>query len=119
MKKTIGRPQPFGAVVERDRVNFAVQVPAGKTCELLVYRRGEETPRFCFDMPEEEGIGEVRFLALEEIDAAEYEYPCGRKSVCRSLCKGTGRQGKVRSAKRCPTAPDPGADGVGGVRLGG
>ncbi|HJA67369.1 glycogen debranching protein [Lachnoclostridium sp. An169] len=74
MKKTIGRPQPFGAVVERDRVNFAVQVPAGKTCELLVYRRGEETPRFCFDMPEEEGIGEVRFLALEEIDAAEYEY---------------------------------------------
>ena len=74
MKKEKGHPQPFGAVVERDRVNFAVQVPAGKACELLVYKRGKETPEHCFEMPEEEGIGEVRFLALAGIDAAKYEY---------------------------------------------
>ena len=74
MKKITGRPQPFGAVVDRDRVNFSVQVPAGKACELLLYRTGEDRPAACFEMPEEEGIGEVRFLAIEGIDAEKYEY---------------------------------------------
>ena len=35
MKKIQGRPQPFGAYVENGKVNFAVQVPAGKKCEVL------------------------------------------------------------------------------------
>ena len=74
MKKTSGRPQPFGTVVEGRRVNFAVQVPRGKKCELLLYREGNKRPEHIFDMPEEEGIGEVRFLAVEDIDAGRYEY---------------------------------------------
>ena len=74
MKKEKGRPQPFGAVVDGKRVNFAVQVPAGEPCALLLYRKGRETPEHCFDMPEEEGVGEVRFLAVGEIDAEKYEY---------------------------------------------
>ena len=46
----------------------------GKTCELLLYREGNTKPEVCFDMPEEEGIGEVRFLSVEEIDPEKYEY---------------------------------------------
>ena len=74
MKKTSGKPQPFGTVVEGRKVNFAVQVPAGKKCELLLYREGRKRPECIFDMPEEDGIGEVRFLAVEDIDAGKYEY---------------------------------------------
>ena len=74
MKKTTGRPQPFGAAVEGNRVNFAVQVPEGKSCALLLYKRGKKRPEATFDMPREEGIGEVRFLAVEELEAEQYEY---------------------------------------------
>lgn len=74
MKKTSGKPQPFGTVVEGTKVNFAVQVPAGKKCELLLYREGRKRPECIFDMPEKDGIGEVRFLAVEDIDAGKYEY---------------------------------------------
>ena len=55
-------------------MNFAVQVPEGKTCELLLYKKGKEEPEHIFEMPGEEGIGEVRFLMIEDIDAKDYEY---------------------------------------------
>ncbi|MEE0781599.1 MAG: glycogen debranching protein, partial [Sellimonas sp.] len=74
MKKITGKPQPFGTVVEGTTVNFSLQVPAGKKCELLLYRVGRKKPECTFDMPEEDGIGEVRFLAVEGIDAEKYEY---------------------------------------------
>ena len=74
MKKTTGRPQPFGAAVEHDRINFSVQVPGGKECALLLYRKGKTRPEARFEMPEEEGVGEVRFLAVQDIDAGKYEY---------------------------------------------
>ena len=74
MKKITGKPQPFGTVVEGTKANFSLQVPAGKTCELLLYRAGRKHPEYTFDMPEDEGIGEVRFLAVEGLDAAKYEY---------------------------------------------
>lgn len=74
MRKIKGSPQPFGASVEKNKVNFAVQAPAGKKCELLLYRKGEESPQCSFEMPEEEGIGEVRFLAVEGLDGSDYEY---------------------------------------------
>ena len=74
MKKITGRPQPFGTVVEGTKVNFALRVPAGKECELLLYREGKTRPECTFDMPEDEGIGEVRFLAVDGIDAGQYEY---------------------------------------------
>ena len=83
MKKAKGSPQPFGAVVRGNRVNFAVQVPQGKSCELLLYRAGRTSPEQCFEMPEEEGIGEVRFLAVEDIDADKYEY---NYRIGRKIC---------------------------------
>ena len=44
MNRTTGRPQPFGAAVEQDRINFSVQVPKGKSCALLLYRKGKAQP---------------------------------------------------------------------------
>lgn len=72
MKKTEGKPLPFGATIQKDKVNFAVPVPEGKEAALLLYRVGEETP--CMSWPLEDSVGEVRCLALEGCDPAEYEY---------------------------------------------
>lgn len=74
MTKKEGRPTPLGAEVKREQVNFAVEAPQGKTCELLLYRKGEPEPAFCFDMPYREETGDVRFLALADFPAQEYEY---------------------------------------------
>ena len=64
MKKVQGHPFPLGVTVEEDRVNFSVSVPAGKECILSVYKAGEEIA-YTFDMKQKEGMGEIRFLALE------------------------------------------------------
>lgn len=74
MKKVEGYPQPLGTVRKDGGINFAVSVPAGKDCELLLYRAGRKIPEKVYPMPEEEGLGEVRFLAVEGIDAHRYEY---------------------------------------------
>ena len=74
MTRREGRPLPLGADVRKDGVNFAVEAPRGKTCELLLYRRGEKEPAACFDMPACRETGDVRFLALADLPAQEYEY---------------------------------------------
>ena len=65
---------PLGAEVRENKVNFAVEAPQEKTCELLLYKKGEKEPALCFDMPRREETGAVRFLALEDFPAQEYEY---------------------------------------------
>ena len=50
-----GRPQPFGVEIRKDHINFAVQVPTGKKCELLLYKKGSMNPKYSFEMPEEKG----------------------------------------------------------------
>ncbi len=74
MKKIKGNPRPLGVTVEDCKINFAVSVPRGKTCELLLYRADQLLPAYIFNMPEEEAVGEVRFLALKKTDAEGYEY---------------------------------------------
>ena len=74
MTRREGRPLPLGADVRKDGVNFAVEAPRGKTCELLLYRKGEKEPAACFDMPACRETGDVRFLALADLPAQEYEY---------------------------------------------
>ena len=73
MKKTKGCPQPLGAVRMGERTNFAVAVPAGKSCELLLYRTGAVKPEAVFEMPEEENWGSP-FLAVEGMTGENYEY---------------------------------------------
>ena len=74
MKKTEGYPQPFGASRRGRSVNLAVCVPKDVSCELLLYKKGESEPDQVIEMPAEEGIGEVRFLALEDLEETQYEY---------------------------------------------
>lgn len=74
MKKVEGYPQPLGVTTKEDKVNFAVSVPAGKKCELLLYRTGKTEPACVYEMPEEEGLGEIRFLAVEGLNGRKYEY---------------------------------------------
>lgn len=83
MKKTAGKPQPFGAVIEGNHINFSVHVPKGTKCSLLLYKQGKKAPEHIIDMPEEEGVGEVRFLGIEGIDPQmfEYNYQIGDK-IC-------------------------------------
>lgn len=74
MKKVQGKPLPLGVTIETDRVNFAVAVSMGKSCELLLYRRGVPDVQMTFPMPKEEALGEVRFLALTGIEPELLEY---------------------------------------------
>ena len=53
-------------------MNFSVAVPQEKECQLLLYHAGEKKPCMSFGM--KKSIGEVRYIALEDIDPSEYEY---------------------------------------------
>lgn len=72
LKQIQGKAEPIGVSIERNRVNFAVVVPPGKLCELLLFKK-EET-EIAFRYPMEGALGEVRFLALEGEQIEEYEY---------------------------------------------
>ena len=74
MKKVRGLPAPLGVSRIGETTNYALAVPTGKTCELLLYRVGEADPFFRAELPEEEAVGEVRFLALDHACPWEYEY---------------------------------------------
>lgn len=74
MERVQGSPQPLGVAIENKRVNFAVSVPKGKTCELLLYKAGAEKEALVFPMTCDEAVGEVRFLALAGIEPTQYEY---------------------------------------------
>ena len=74
MRREQGKPLPLGVSVEKDSINFAVEVPKGKSCKLLLYKKGEREPSVTMEMTEENSVGSVRFLALSEFPYSEYEY---------------------------------------------
>ncbi len=74
MKKVRGLPAPLGVSRIGETTNYALAVPSGKNCELLLYKAGEAEPFFRAELPEEEAVGEVRFLALDHACPWEYEY---------------------------------------------
>ena len=72
MRQVQGKPLPLGVTAEKERVNFAVAAEEGKECKLLLYPSGSRKPCESYSMAET--VGEVRYLAFEEMDTAEYEY---------------------------------------------
>lgn len=72
MRERAGRPLPLGVTIEGNVVNFSTAVPKGKECQLLLYCAGESEPCMTYVMKQE--IGEVRYLALEDITPSDYEY---------------------------------------------
>lgn len=76
MKRKIveGSPYPLGVTIVNGRINFSVEVPKKKSCELILYKAGSCVPEIVIDMPEEKAFGSVRYLALEEMEPELYEY---------------------------------------------
>ncbi|MEE1085874.1 MAG: alpha-amylase family glycosyl hydrolase [Schaedlerella sp.] len=74
MRQAAGMPLPLGTEKKNDGINFAVAVPAGRSCELLLYRRRKEEAVKVFVLPEEDAIGEIRCLMLEGMKQDSYEY---------------------------------------------
>ena len=72
MKEVQGYPLPLGVKIYNDKINFSIAAPAGKACRLLIYRSGRKHPCQQFEM--RQTVGEVRCLALEDIDPEKYEY---------------------------------------------
>ena len=74
MKRIEGKPLPVGVTIGKDSVNFSIAVPEKKTCQLLLYKAGEITPTYTFELKEEDAFGEMRFIALEGLETKKYEY---------------------------------------------
>ena len=55
-------------------MNFAAAIPQGKACELLLYQKEGDVPVFACELKEETAAGEVRCLALEDMEGESYEY---------------------------------------------
>ena len=69
-----GAPYPLGIKILEDGVNFAVSVPEGKECRLLLYKKGTTVPEHSVLMSEENAEGQVRFLKMKELCPKKYEY---------------------------------------------
>lgn len=95
MKKLKGYPLPLGVSVKNDIVNFSVAVERGKTSNLCIYKVGNDTPEYTLELPENEAIGEVRFLALDktEVEGMEYNYEIDGEFVLDPYVKSVAQQG--------------------------
>ncbi len=74
MRMVKGAPYPLGVTIIDDKINFSVAVPKGKTCALILYKKGYQVPHKMIEMPEEYAMGRVRFLAFEDMNPDQYEY---------------------------------------------
>lgn len=74
MKQTQGTPLPLGVTGTEKGMNFAVAVPRGKACELLLYQKEGDVPVFSCQLAEDTAAGEVRCVQVEEIGEGGYEY---------------------------------------------
>lgn len=74
MERVQGFPLPLGVNEIEGRTNFAAAVPEGADCRLLLYKAGETVPEITYEMPEDQAVGMVRFLSLDQWCPKEYEY---------------------------------------------
>lgn len=98
MRMIGGRPLPLGVSEERGEWNFSVAVKADEKCELLLYRAGEEIPVKQIELPKENAMGEIRFLAVQDLeeDICEYVYSIGGKFVTDPYAKAlSGERAKI------------------------
>ncbi len=98
MEKRTGYPLPFGISVREQVVNFSVAVESGKACNLYIYEQGSERPTFVVELPEEEAIGEVRFVGLlySEVKGMEYNYQVDGEFVLDPYVKAIVPNAPVR-----------------------
>lgn len=63
-----------GAMPLQNGVNFTVHTSQGTSCELLLFRKGEEEPFAVLPFPEEYKIGDVYSMIVFNLDIEEFEY---------------------------------------------
>lgn len=76
MRGIKGYPLPLGISERNGIVNFSIEVADDKTCNLCIYKKGEELPEMKIELRPEEAVGEVRFTALPltKVKGREYNY---------------------------------------------
>ena len=74
MKTSTGTPLPLGVTCSAEAVNFSIAVPQGKSCTLQLYKTGEKEATHSISLTEQHGIGDVRFIMVEELEAEIEEY---------------------------------------------
>ncbi len=74
MKWVQGKPLPLGVSVTGERTNFAISVPSGSSCELLLYKPDRNEPFLTCEFKEDAAVGEVRCMAIDGLGKENYEY---------------------------------------------
>ena len=69
-----GIPIPIGVYRTKRGVNLSVCIPSGKTCRLLIYRKGNSVPCRTVSTKEGRRIGNVWALEFLDFDEKAYEY---------------------------------------------
>ena len=87
-----GRPQPFGVEIRKDHINFAVQVPTGKKCELLLYKKGSMYRIFIDNLLYHGCVPLDEDGALWMEDVPSYTYPYLTGEILQLEEKVSGRQ---------------------------
>ncbi|MDO4267717.1 MAG: alpha-amylase family glycosyl hydrolase [Eubacteriales bacterium] len=64
----------FGAMPLQSGINFTIHTHGGKSCELLLFRRGEEEPYAVIPFPEEYKIGDVYSMLIFDLEVEDFEY---------------------------------------------
>ncbi len=91
MRTVMGYPLPLGVSVKGDMVNFSVAVETEKTCHLCIFKAGNEKPKYKIELPKNNAIGAVRFVALTRcnLEGMEYLYDIDGEYVVDPYARGT------------------------------
>lgn len=73
-KLRIGKPMPFGASIVPGGVNFSVFSRHAVSCDLVLYRNGEDNPFVIIPFPPEFRIGDVFTMTVFGLDYESIEY---------------------------------------------
>ncbi|MFI3170895.1 MAG: alpha-amylase family glycosyl hydrolase [Eubacteriales bacterium] len=63
-----GDSLPLGVTIDGNRINFSVEVSPKSECKLLLFKRGDSTPSYTYELEKDLYISETRSLQIEDID---------------------------------------------------
>ena len=73
-KMRAGRPFPFGATLVPNGVNFSIYSSSAESCTLVLFDKGELTPRAEIPFPPEFKLGDVYSMIVFDLDPETLEY---------------------------------------------
>ena len=93
------RPLPLGTQVENGRIRVSFASGKRGTARLHLYKKGREKEEAVFVFPEENRMGDIRYMALSGFDPAEYEYSlsvdeCPIEDIYAGLVTGREKWGE-------------------------